>query len=103
VWNSHSHPEANKCTPTSQTRIFEKAEYMFQKTALDDASDDDIVKTMRQRLRKLYVSPAEALSEAMQARNLRVALKFIQLQALQAVEFFKFSSWLLMLLSMAVA
>jgi len=49
---------------------------MFQKTALDDASDDDIVKTMRQRLRKLYVSPAEALSEAMQARALRVALKF---------------------------
>ena len=70
---------------------------MFQKTALDDASDDDIVKTMRQRLRKLYVSPAEALSEAMQARNLRVALKFKQLQALHAVEFFKFSSWLLML------
>lgn len=51
---------------------------MFQKTALDDASDDDIVKTMRQRLRKLYVSPAEALSEAMQARNLRVALKLKQ-------------------------
>lgn len=46
-------PKANKCTPTSQTRIFEKAEYMFQKTALDDASDDDIVKTMRQRLRKI--------------------------------------------------
>ena len=63
----HSHPEANKCNPTSQTRIFEKAEYMFQKTALDDASDEDIVKTMRQRLRKVYVSPAEALSEAMQA------------------------------------
>ena len=40
---------------------------MFQKTALDDASDEDIVKTMRQRLRKVYVSPAEALSEAMQA------------------------------------
>ena len=41
---------------------------MFQKTAIEDASsDDDIVKTMRQRLRKLYVSPAEALSEVMQA------------------------------------
>lgn len=63
-------PKANKCTPTSQTRIFEKAEYMFQKTALDDASDDDIVKTMRQRLRKLYVSPAEALSEAMQVPSI---------------------------------
>eukprot|EP00435_Cladocopium_sp_Y103_P056183 s11_g18.t2 len=63
-------PKANKCTPTSQTRIAEKAEYMFQKTALDDASDDDIVKTMRQRLRKLYVSPAEALSEAMQVPSI---------------------------------
>ena len=62
---------------------------MFQKTALDDASDDDIVKTMRQRLRKLYVSPAEALSEAMQARALRVA--FLNFKQLQTVEFFQTS------------
>lgn len=42
---------------------------MFQKTAIDDASsDDDILKSMRQRLRKLYVSPAEALSQTMQVR-----------------------------------
>ena len=50
----------------SQTRLFEKSEYMFKKSALDDCSDADVIKTFRQRLRKLCVSPAEALSECMQ-------------------------------------
>ena len=55
------HAEVRRCTPTSQTRLFEKAEYMFKKTALNDLSDEELVKTLRQRLRKLCVSPAEAL------------------------------------------
>ena len=56
-----------RCTPTSQTRLFEKSEYMFKKTVLgSDLSDEEVMKTLRQRLRKLCVSPAEALSECMQ-------------------------------------
>lgn len=40
---------------------------MFKKTVLgSDLSDEEVMKTLRQRLRKLCVSPAEALSECMQ-------------------------------------
>ena len=39
---------------------------MFKKSSLDGCSDEDMIKTLRQRLRKLCVSPAEALSECMQ-------------------------------------
>ena len=50
--------------PTS--RIYEKAEYMFSHESLENATDEEATKTIRQRMRKLYVSPAEVLAEAMQ-------------------------------------
>ena len=50
--------------PTS--RIYEKAEYMFSHESLENVRDEEATKTIRQRLRKLYVSPAEVLAEAMQ-------------------------------------
>lgn len=48
------------------SRIYEKAEYMFSHESLENLRDEEATKTIRQRLRKLYVSPAEVLAEAMQ-------------------------------------
>ncbi|CAK9021392.1 Probable calcium-binding protein CML18 (Calmodulin-like protein 18) [Durusdinium trenchii] len=61
------HTAVVKCTPTSQTIIAEKAEYIFKKAPVDDATPhEDLMRTLRQRMRKVNVSPAEALSQTMQ-------------------------------------
>jgi len=63
---SHADTPGKGCSPTAETRVFEKAEYVFKVTPTDDSSDDEVVQAIKQRLRKVYVSPAEALAQCMQ-------------------------------------
>jgi len=63
----HHNASPNSTNATSDTRAKEKSEFMFKKAELEDnLSDSEIIAALKQRLRKIHTSPAEALAMCMQ-------------------------------------